>query len=69
MTRKQRALVRGLVLRRYAYIGGSRVQVAADGAVSVFVDRMPNTNLPGRIFAGWDVDLLREAMAEIGGEL
>jgi len=69
MTRKQRALVRELVLRRYAYIGGSRVQVAADGAVSVYVDRMPNTNFPGRIFAGWDIDLLREAMAEIGGEL
>lgn len=69
MTRKQRALVRGLVLRRYAHVGGSRVKVAADGAVSVYVDRMPNTNFPGRIFVGWDIDLLREAMVEIGGEL
>lgn len=69
MTRKQRALVGGLVLRRYAHVGGSRVRVAADGAVSVFVDRMPNTDCPGRIFAGWDVNLLREAIEETGGEL
>lgn len=69
MTRKQRALVGGLVLRRYAHAGGSRVRVAADGAVSVFVDRMPNTDCPVRIFAGWDINLLREAMAELGGEL
>lgn len=33
-----------------------------DGAVTMTVDRMPNTNEQGRIFAGWDTELLRDAL-------
>ena len=46
---------------RYEATGGRNVRFADDGAVSIMVDAMPNTNQPGRIFAGWDKDLLIEA--------
>lgn len=60
LTKTQKDQVRTLVLNRYEDRGGKSVEIAADGAVSVHVDEMPNTNQAGRIFAGWDTDLLRE---------
>jgi hypothetical protein len=46
---------------RYASTNGRNVRFAANGAVSIMVDAMPNTNQAGRIFAGWDSELLTEA--------
>lgn len=46
---------------RYESTNGRNVRFADDGAVSIMVDAMPNTNQAGRIFAGWDAELLREA--------
>ena len=60
LTKPQKGQVRALVLSLYKDRGGKSVKIAADGAVSVHVDEMPNTNQSGRIFAGWDTDLLRE---------
>ncbi len=37
------------------------VRFADDGAVTVHVDPMPNTDQAGRIFAGWDTELLAQA--------
>jgi hypothetical protein len=48
-------------LLRERYDGARNVRFERDGAVNVTVDEMPNTNQSGRIFAGWDIDLLREA--------
>ena len=33
-----------------------------DGGVSVMVDEMPNTNQPGRIFAGWAADFIKQIL-------
>lgn len=49
---------------RNRYDGARNIRFGADGAVSVTVDAMPNTNVPGRIFAGWDTELLREVRRE-----
>ena len=46
---------------RYESTNGRNVRFAEDGAVSITVDAMPNTNEQGRIFAGWDKELLIEA--------
>jgi hypothetical protein len=46
---------------RYESTNGRNVRFADDGAVSIMVDAMPNTNQAGRIFAGWDGELLTEA--------
>ena len=45
---------------KYEYVNGRNVRFDRDGAVSIMVNEMPNTNQPGRIFAGWDDDLLVE---------
>ena len=47
---------------RELYEGCRNIKYEGD-RVFCTVDRMPNTNDHGRIFAGWDVDLL--AMAEV----
>lgn len=49
----------GQILRN-RYEGARNIRFETDGAVNVTVDRMPNTNQPGRIFAGWDTELLEE---------
>lgn len=49
---------------RYEATNGRNVRFADDGAVSIMVDAMPNTNQAGRIFAGWDAELLKEALRE-----
>ena len=46
---------------RYESTNGRNVRFADDGAVSIMVDAMPNTNQAGRVFAGWDAELLKEA--------
>lgn len=47
---------------RDRYDNARNIRFADDGAVYLTTDCMPNTNnLVGRIFAGWDTDLLREA--------
>lgn len=46
---------------RDRYDNARNVRFANDGAVTVTVDTMPNTNQGGRIFAGWDTGLLQEA--------
>lgn len=59
MTRKEKQQIRRNVERQYAYVDGRNVRCHADGSVSVYVDKMPNTNQPGRVFAGWDTEILR----------
>ena len=49
---------------RYESTNGRNVRFADDGSVYITVDAMPNTSQPGRIFAGWDDELLREARRE-----
>lgn len=44
---------------KYAYTDGRNVRFASDGLVTIMVDEMPNTNEQGRIFAGWDDELLQ----------
>lgn len=61
MTRKEKQIIRGKVERQYAYVDGRDVRIHKDGAVSVYVDEMPNTNQAGRIFSGWDTEILRAA--------
>ena len=39
------------------------VRFGDDGAVTVMVDAMPNTNKAGRIFAGWDTQLIKQIAA------
>lgn len=48
-------------LLRDRYEGARNIRFGLDGSVTVTVDRMPNTNQTGRIFAGWDTDLIKEA--------
>lgn len=43
---------------RYESTNGRNVRFADDGAVTIMVDKMPNTNQAGRIFTGWDTELL-----------
>lgn len=53
----------GRYLREYySERGGRNVRFADDGAVSIMVDEMPNTNQAGRIFSGLDKELLTEAL-------
>lgn len=40
------------------------IQIDSDGSVTLWVDPMPGTNEPGRIFAGYAQDLHREAIYE-----
>ena len=46
---------------RYGSVNGRGVRFGNDGAVTIMVDAMPNTNQRGRIFCGWDSELLAEA--------
>lgn len=63
LTPKQKAKIRVYVLTKYDEIHclPSKVRIANDGAVSVFVNPKPHTNQAGRIFAGWAGELLQEA--------
>lgn len=58
LTQSQKKQVRQLAVAEYAHLNATSPRIAKDGAVSVHVDAMPNTNQAGRIFVGWDVDFL-----------
>lgn len=64
MTRNEKATIREYILDYYSNKSPEGVRIAADGAVTVQVDPMPNTNQAGRIFAGWDTELIRTAQDE-----
>lgn len=36
------------------------VRIMSDGSVTVMSDPMPNTNEQGRVFAGWDTEVMRQ---------
>ena len=61
MTKSEKQQIRDYVMAKYAHINGRNVRCHADGSVDVLVDAMPNTTQAGRIFAGWDTELLRAA--------
>lgn len=61
LTMTERREIGRYLRTRYESTNGRNVRFADDGAVSIMLDAMPNTNQPGRIFAGWDSELLREA--------
>ena len=61
LTITEKRLVGQYVRNYYESYNPRNVRFGDDGAVSVMVDEMPNTNQPGRIFVGWDTKLLREA--------
>lgn len=59
MKRTEKRQIRDYVMAEYAHINGRNVRCHADGSVTVHVDAMPNTNQAGRVFVGWDTELLR----------
>ena len=62
MTKSEKQQIRRYVEDQWAHVNGRNVRCHADGSVWVYVDAMPRTNnQPGRIFAGWDTWLLRDA--------
>ena len=61
LTMTEKRMIGRYLRTRYESTNGRNVRFADDGAVSIMVDAMPNTDQSGRIFAGWDKDLLREA--------
>lgn len=61
MKKSEKQQIRDYVVSQYAHLNGRDVRCHADGSVSVHVDAMPNTTQAGRIFVGWDTELLRAA--------
>jgi hypothetical protein len=61
MKKSEKQQIRDYVRSQYAHLNGRNVRCHADGSVSVYVDEMPNTNQEGRVFAGWDTELLEAA--------
>jgi hypothetical protein len=61
MTKSEKQQIRDYVKSQWAHVNGRNIRCHTDGSVTVLVDAMPNTNTPGRIFAGWDTELLRAA--------
>jgi len=61
MKKSEKKQIRDYVEIEYAHVNGRNVRCHADGSVSVHVDAMPNTNQEGRVFAGWDTELLAAA--------
>lgn len=59
-----RCTVRQYVLNEYEGRDPVNVRIGRDGSVSVWVDRLPNTDQAGRMFAGWIDDLARAARVE-----
>lgn len=56
MTNKEKAKIR----KHFVEMGYESVRIMADGSVTAIADPMPNTNERGRIFVGWDTEILRE---------
>ena len=61
LSRADKATIRAHVLAYYADRDARDVRIHADGSVTAYVDAMLNTNQSGRMFCGWDCNLLREA--------
>lgn len=61
LTMGQKRMIGRYLRDRFVDQNGRDVRFDREGAVSIMLDQMPNTNVPGRVFAGWDTDLLREA--------
>ena len=55
------ARIIGKYLRdNFSYYSG-QIKIKDDGAVTIFASPMPNTNVDGWVFAGWDTELLQVA--------
>ena len=51
---------------RITFSNPRQIRYELDGSVTAYVDRMPNTNQPGRIFCGWATELLDDWKSLIG---
>ena len=60
LTLKQKRAISKFVRENHESRNPRNVRFENDGAVTVMVDEMPNTNQAGRIFAGWDKDILKQ---------
>lgn len=63
LTLKQKRAISKFVRENHESRNPRNVRFEVDGAVTVMVDEMPNTNQAGRIFAGWDKDILKQISA------
>ena len=63
LTLKQKRAISKFVRENLESRNPRRVRFGDDGAVTVMVDAMPNTNKAGRIFAGWDTQLVKQISA------
>lgn len=59
LTLSEKRKVGRYLREKYAYTDGRSVRFEPDGSVTIVVDEMPNTNKQGRIFVGWDSELLQ----------
>jgi hypothetical protein len=62
LTKKQKARIRSYVGWAYSKHNARNVKIHADGRVTAWVDRMPNTDVPGTMVFGYDVDLVQESL-------
>jgi len=56
LTKNEKAKIR----KHFEEDGVESVRIMADGSVTGIKDPMPNTNERGRVFLGWDTEILRE---------
>ena len=63
LTLKQKRAISKFVRENLESRNPRNVRFGDDGAVTVMVDEMPNTNKAGRIFAGWDTQLIKQIAA------
>lgn len=61
LTLSEKRKIGKYVRGQYEYTNGRNVRFEPNGAVTIVVDQMPNTNEGGRIFVGWGVNLLKDA--------
>ena len=60
MNKSDRQIIRDRITDLSDSYEAGTVRIGADGAVSVIADPMPNTNERGRIFVGWDTEVLSD---------
>jgi hypothetical protein len=61
LTKTQKAEIRNYVAWNYSGRNARNIRIYADGTVTARVDRLPGTNIPGTMIAGYAIDLLCEA--------